>query len=371
VPEPPQTPLVRNRRELRDILENRLLAPEPEEESFEELEEGEGKSIKPKTYLIESNKAPLENIARKGNELKGTEDKTLWNIVSKDPQNRFSVYLDILDPRFWKVHSVYYARESNSFVRSLIRGDGSRLDNFWLSSDSLDVLVGDRGTAFGLKYRNVFEADEESPKVSMNYWGRGTNEVLRALKGIPEIQNKVSLSKVGVDFLTDAGHVKTDIFKDGRLRARSGDSIESYLSLVELVTDYYSQILANIEQNHVMKYEYSENYCTVHGSYSAILFSSPLSSLTAFAETLTSGNEPFRIWGLWRSVDNSFVRIKGVDLHTNTPLELELMPDELRIVLGEGACGNVVTRLFTNIQAHFDSSCSLKGLNDANLIRTH
>jgi hypothetical protein len=356
---------------MRDALENRLLTPEAEDESIEELEEGEGKSIKPKTYLIESNNGNVQSLLREGVETTPTDDRTLWNISSTDPENRFTVYLDTLNPRYWKIHSVYKARESNAFVRSLIREDGSKLDNFWLSSDSLDMLMGARGTAFGLKYRNVFEVDEESPRVSMSYWGRGTVDVLHALRGIPEIKTKVTLNKVGVDFLTDAGHVKTDIFKDGRLRARSGDSIESYLSEVELVVEYYSGVISNIERDYVVEYGYSENYCTIQGTYSVIEFSSPLASLTQFAETLTSGNEPFRIWGLWRQVDEDMIRIKGVDQHTNTPLELELMPSEMRVILGKGSCGNLVTRLLTNIQSHYDSNCSLKGLDSANLIRTH
>ena len=74
---------------------------------------------------------------------------------------------------------------------------------------------------------------------------------------------------------------------------------------------------------------------------------------------------------MWRPITEEHLKVKGIDLHTNTPIELEIMPDMIRIILGEGACGNVATRLLTNIQANYDSNCQLKGVDDANIIRAY
>lgn len=370
----PYTPKVRNRSELRRVLEDSLLSREEEVDSpYAKYQEDEDKgSLKPKTYLIESN-AGIDKMRTNGYTLEPSEDDTLWNLRCLDRETPFIVYLDKLDKRYWMVHSTYYATPSDEVVYNLVSKNGSQLDYLWLASDALDYLgQGRQSTGFGLSYSNLFAAEEDRPHVSMRYWGRGeVPSVLKGLRRISELKNQVSLTNIGIRHKTDAGYVKEDIYQKGKLTARSGDSIDSHFNLIDTVKEYYSGIIREIEQDYTLRYEYLEHSCKLDGTYSVIKFSKEVRDLRSFANVLTAGGEPFRIWGIWRPISDNHIKINGIDQHTKTPVELELMPDEIRVILGEGSCGNLVTRLFTNIQVSFDSDCQLIGLNNADLIRAH
>ena len=335
-------------------------------------DEDEKRSVKPKTYLIESN-SELKAIAANGYQLKASEDSTLWNIVCKDGPAQFYMYLDVLDPRYWKIHSVYYAGESDNAVESLISHNENHLDHLWLSSDSLEYLSrGKESTGFGISYDNLFVANaEELPSLSMRLWGGNVPSILKGLRGIGPIKNQISLSNIGIKFRAGKGFSKEDIYQKGKLTARGGTSIDSHLNLIDGIKEYYSGIISEIEQDYRMRFNYHKQYCTVEGTYSVIQFANSLSNLKEFAEILLSGSDPFRLWGMWKEVEKDFLRINAVDLHTNSPVKLELMKDEMRVILGEHTCGNAVTRLFTNIQNNFDSGCKLLGKDNAELIRPH
>jgi hypothetical protein len=369
--EAPRSEKVRNRAHLRRILEDSLVTPEPDPRRIS-IDNEEDKSLKPKTYLIESNSS-LKNIAGNGFELVPSEDNTLWNLVGHSYSSMpFFMYLDTLDPRYWVMHSVFYARESDAVIDSLVSKNETRLDYSWLSSDTLQNLGMERvATGFGISYSDIFTSGDEKSALAARVWGKEIPSVLAGLRNISHIKNQISLSSIAIKYITSAGHVNEDIFRHGKITAKGGDSVDNHLNLIASVKDYYSGLIRDVEKNYVIKYDYSDHYCTLQGSYSVIAFSQHATNLTRFAEVITSGSEPFRIWGVWRSIGENHIKIKGIDKHTNTPVELELMPDEMRVILGEGACGNIVMRLFTNIQASFDSNCTLKGLNDAYIISPH
>ncbi|MGH2637912.1 MAG: hypothetical protein ACRDF4_01280 [Rhabdochlamydiaceae bacterium] len=353
-----------------------MLLPEPEIQEVpkvsgfvNEPQERERHSLKPKTYLVESN-AGLEKLHQNGYAIRPSEDRTLTNILCS---NQFYLYLDTLDPRYWKIHSIYYADQSDNAIDSMVAHNPNQLDYFWLSSSSLEQIGKDKqGTGFGLSFSDYFSPNkDDKPSLSMRLWGGNTNSILKGLRTIPEIKGQISLTNISIDYLTDDGHSNENIYQNGKLTARSGDSIDSHYNLIEKVNVDYKNLIEEIESGYEFEYDYREFYCSIKGTYSVINFESDLRNLEKFAENLTSGNEPFRIWGLWKAISEKHIKIKGVDLHTNSPLELEILPREIRIFLRKGSCGNIVTRLITNIQTRFHSGSGLIGIDRADIITAH
>lgn len=368
----PRSEPVYNRSELRTTLENRLVAPEPELKEYPVSEE-DRRSLKPKTYIIESN-SKLKDLVTNGYELTPSNDPSLWNILARSSRDKsqFYLYLDMLDPRFWVVHSTYFADQTDAVMSSLVLGNSSKLDFAWFSSDTLLEISQNRvTTGFGINYTNLFASKGEGYGLSARVWGRQIPEVLRGLRKIDQIRSQLSISSVTVRNEVGVGYANEDIFRDGKLTAKGGDSIDNHFNLIDSIREHYRNLVQSIEQDYVTKYHFSERYCTLQGTYSVIEFSYFIPNLENFADVLSSGTEPFRIWGVWRKITPNLIRMQGIDQHTNTPVELELMPDELRIILKEGACGNVVPRLFTNIQARFDSNCKLRGLDSGYIIQPH
>lgn len=335
------------------------------------LGEEEDRSLKPKTYIIESN-TDVKTIIENGHQLQATEDRTLWNIRVDNSQYPFYVYLDTLDERFWYIHSTNYAPSTDRFVRSFVSGSANHLDHVWLASDDLQILTkGKTPLGFGLTYADVFAGDEEGSGLSATHYGARIGEVLQGMREITPIKNQIALSNIRVGYDSNAGSVKEDIYKWGKMIAKKGDSVDAHLNLVESVRDYYSRTIEKVEKEYVTRFIYSEEHASVEGSYSVIHFSSDLKNLSRLADLLTSGSRPFRIWGLWRAVDEEQIKISGIDQHTNSPLQMELFRNELRVILNEGSCGNVVTRLFSNLQSGLDSNCELRGLDNGYIIKPH
>ncbi|MCL5068903.1 MAG: hypothetical protein M1368_11220, partial [Thaumarchaeota archaeon] len=252
----------------------------------------------------------------------------------------------------------------------------NRLDRFWLSSKSLDSVSGEnKSSGFGLRYFDYFSADKKGrPKLSVRLWSGNIEAILTGLRDIPEIRKRIALYRIGLQL----GDENEDISSNGRISLRSGKSVHSHLSFAEETVKYYSSIIDTIETQYVLRYNagHDQTSATVDGSYCFIELSkdkdgntiNPIPNLRAFAQLLTSGNDPFRIFGASRQVTENLVKVKGIDQHTQSPIELEILPDKIRIILGEDVCGNIVTRLFTNFQNYFDSGCKLKGLDNSELI---
>ncbi|RLG30561.1 hypothetical protein DRO03_03940, partial [Methanosarcinales archaeon] len=68
---------------------------------------------------------------------------------------------------------------------------------------------------------------------------------------------------------------------------------------------------------------------------------------------------PFRLWGVIHDRDDEFLRIAGVDTHTGDKFNMDLMPDYARVYLPKNACGNVIFRLYTNIQHSLDPGVAI------------
>ena len=79
-----------------------------------------------------------------------------------------------------------------------------------------------------------------------------------------------------------------------------------------------------------------------------------------FLERMFNSKEPFRVWGIRNKIYDGFYQILGVDAHTYHTFDIEVTNDLFRVYLQKGSCGNLVARLFVNLQRFFDSqvSCS-------------
>jgi hypothetical protein len=69
--------------------------------------------------------------------------------------------------------------------------------------------------------------------------------------------------------------------------------------------------------------------------------------------------KPFRLFGLYSRSDDNRVDVEAIDLHTGDPLSVEITPQWMRVYLPRGSCGNVVARLFTNLQHALHSDIEL------------
>ena len=102
-----------------------------------------------------------------------------------------------------------------------------------------------------------------------------------------------------------------------------------------------------------MSFEEMSGGLKINGSPFELKFSKEL-DVEKLAEKIISSTKPFRLWGVIHDQTNNFLRVSGVDTHTGDNFSLDLMPEYARLYLPEKACGNLVFRLYTNIQHYLD-----------------
>ena len=366
------TPIINNRAELRTVLENSLKIQE------EEIEDEFQTDKKPKSFIIESN-IQQEVMFNKETPVisfvSNTEDSTL-KILKLSQENENAVYyLDLSDRRFWILHTLDSSNIAGKLISKLVTFNPSFLDYPWFSSKSLEE-IGKLGkeTGFSLKFDNKFlkptdnSYEEKLQKISMRFWGGQSNKVINNLRKDENITQGVSLSALGLKYNTDTGFIKSNISSTGKFVAMKGDSVDSYFNLISKVKNNYKEFLTILEDNYRMGYEKKENGFKLSGGYTIIEFKKEIEDIIYFSEVLTSCSYPFRLWGVYDVIEKNYVKINGIDLHTNNKVNIELTPNWMRIFLPKESCGNVISRLFSNLQNYFDSQIKLRGNDDEKII---
>jgi len=366
-------------KEMKEGLQNYLLKIVDEDQENEE----QGNDKKIKTYIIESNISTPEKIAHlpKYSVIKPTDNSNLKIIhlpdipIKKSNKEKQLIYLDSSDPRFWLLHTNVGSKKMQAFVDELVLKNNSQLDFSWFASNFLEnnCAIG-QGEGFGLKYENSFLADtnslDEGPlrRFSMLFWGGRPSDVLKGLKGNPGLASGVSLSRVKQIFRTEDGYVKENISRDGQFTLTKGNSIDSHLLAVDNIKMQYESIIQTIENDYRINFTTTENGYNLKGTYSVIKLEKKIENFQVFLNHLLSGNKPFRIFGLPNNVSNNFASVFAIDLHTNHKFNMEISENSIRIYLYKNSCGNVLTRLMTNLQQFYDSQITLMGCDNEQLI---
>ncbi|MDP3441259.1 MAG: hypothetical protein Q8T08_00220, partial [Ignavibacteria bacterium] len=170
------------------------------------------------------------------------------------------------------------------------------------------------------------------------------------------------------NFSTEDGYVKENISREGQFTLTKGNSIDSHLLAVDNIKIQYESIIQTIENDYRINVTTSDNGYNVKGTYSVIKLERKIENLKVFLDRLLSGNKPFKIFGLPNNVTDNYANVFAIDLHTNHKFNMEITPDAIRVYLYKNSCGNVLTRLMTNLQQFYDAQITLRGCDDEQLI---
>lgn len=329
---------------------------------------------KVKTYIIESNISDINSHSLQGAfELINTSDNSLKILKAKIKNNDFKdFYLDISDKRFWKLYSLQDSSNTGKIIKRLVETNFSRLDYLWLPSAILERYMNlGKETGFSLKFKNKFNdsINEEKPKdVSMRFWGGGAKKILESLRSNQPIEQGVSLSSIGINHLVEGGYCKENISNFGKFTLMKGNSIDSHFNIVEKIKSDYSRIINLIEANYRFSIEKNMDGLKFSGGPIYIDFTDELENIEDLISIMFSGKLPFRLSGITQKESNSFYRIYGIDLHSNDLVNFEITPQWMAIYLNHSSCGNVITRLVTNMQTYMTSKIKVVGGDDVRII---
>ncbi|MBC2696362.1 MAG: hypothetical protein HF982_14020 [Desulfobacteraceae bacterium] len=329
--------MIKSRGELHKQMERTIDA------NLRSLEEhGEYSEYNVKTNIIESN-CSIDEIPLTFDgyhiEIKPTDDKFLFGLVVRNNSQRFVLYIDTFFGRFWKLYNMENSETINKFMDKFT--NLLLLDSLWMPHQMLDNIESKLvNVGFSIKFKQeIFDEDElgedDISRLTMRLWSRGTKPSKNLFKLLQE--NNYPSTKTSTRVLNiDDHNVKflDEVFFDGK------------------ITVGYSTKMKEIENNRM---SFTKSACgqVVGGSPFEIKFSKNY-DIQHLAEKIINSTHPFKLWGVIHDQTDDFLRIAGVDVHTGDKFSMDLMQKYGRLYLPENACGNMVFRLYTNIQHYLD-----------------
>jgi len=354
--------LIKNRKELSEYLESKMVSSQ---EQLEEEVELEYKQFLLKTYLIESSVNDLNSITAPEGfniQIQQTEDKTLQILNVQRDSAKATFYVDTVNPRYWLIHTVDSSTFTTPFIKKYVSSVMNGLDHLWLPTQfMIELSKKDEFRGFNLKYDEEFAKNGKEKAVenlSMRLWGIAAPHVLRTLKNDNELKNSIAISGVGIKHSVNGDFAIDDIASWGRFTAK-GTTIDGHYFIVHDILKRYSEKINLIEKTW-LDYSADETGFKFKGEPLTIVFDKKIENLSNFLDELLASRKPFRIWGVHKFLNKDFVKIVGIDLHTGHKLNLEITSEWVRIYLPKGSCGNTALRLLTNIQHHYDSEAVLE-----------
>lgn len=363
------------RRDLKEVLQERMVESYDSITGTQELDEGQTYL---KSYLIESNREQFSegtvSIGDQQLHITETQDRGFIKARAQTDDGRASFYIDKLNERFWSVHTLAKSTTSDNIIKRLIFPRFTELDYPWLSNDFLEQIGKQpKATfrAFSVKFEDEFydimQEEDGVEGLSMRLWGDTADEVLETLRTNENISGSTSLSNVGIRKEYDNRVLLNDITYQSKFTAR-GESVDGHFRQVQDIMEKYYGTLDKIESEYSMYAESRGDGTHIDGHPLLIDFDRHIENLREFIDELFSSTNPFRLWGVVDEMEEDYYTIAGVDMHTGDKIDFEVCPDWMRIYLPNDSCGNVVLRLYTNIQHYYDSKAELEGEDSEQLI---
>lgn len=329
-----------------------------------------------KTYLIEAHSPGGDDLDHRGAvevlsgaaqaanlQLQRTDDKALFQLT----HGEIGFFFDVLDPRFWVVHTMSTVKQCEPVLDCLI-DLYPNLDYAWPPSELMrDVQKTGKPAGFAVDFdeTELLPAsesrliDEPNAVVKFRFGGTRAELWLTELEKFAPDALAFSMVKFSRQDQAARSYIISELNEHGRLKA-AGNSINLHLGTVALFLHQYRSLIAEIESFARLRSQGAGEGGVLLGSPLVFQFPRRLRDFRSFVKELVSCREPLKIWGAVEEVRKDFVQIEAVDLHTGSRMRLDVTPEFMRIYLGPTACGNTVARILRNIQGHVDSTIRLE-----------
>ena len=322
---------------------------------------------KVKSYLIESN-SRIEDIEfSKLVRVEELDDKNLYGMTVKNQNQKkpIKLFADTTDARFWTVYSFDKSQESDSRISHIVNHSFNRLDYLWFSNEFL-TRIREMGSLKEISASFHDEISEEredisSPDYSLRIWGQSGSEVYNIIKEHPSFRNSSTLTGLEVRFSRDIeyNHGEREFYVDERVNfdgkiSVKGTKAELHFDFLQQIKSSYQDLISQIESNQ-LHIESADGRLHLHGNSFEFEFSRTIQDYSRFVKSLL-GSSSLRIAGVANRISRNHHIIPAIDLHNGDRVDIEVFGNKIFVNLWEGACGNTVLRMITNLQQVFDSS---------------
>lgn len=357
-------PKVQTQKQFMDVLYDRIRPPRT---LSDDDKSAAGRPADLKTYLIESNSELHQEFYTENLHINieqtGLDYIKILTLTDREkPEKRLQFYLDKTDTRFLVFHTFELAKNVNPMIAHMINSNEIELDNAWLSTGLLTSISkesGNIGHGYDIHHKDYFqqEINDTGPIKPDTYSnisisGSQSDKILRLLMKDESISRLISYSKVRIGRGTKSIGIVDDLYYNGRFNVVKGDSVGDHIILLNTVKRQYSELIRKIEDCGIYGDKATRS---IEGRPFVFRFNREVDDWEHFLAQMFNSKEPFRVWGIKNKISDKFYQILAVDVHTGHPFDVEVTDNLFRVYLPKGSCGNLIARLFVNLQRFFDS----------------
>ena len=384
LPKKEEMETIQTRQDLREFMQAQMAGTYKRLSEDQKLDLGQNMV---KTYLIEghtpensshdivfdilrnASKQKPENLRITPSE---TKEEKLFKIECvrqfKSEKRKVYFYLEASNSRFWKLTTAGNTEDVKWITMNWIKSS-PLLDSIWLSVEKMEEIAENPAVMFrqmSLDYdqriwnNELMASGYDVEYLKMQLSSGMSKDVLELLRTSDKFKSAIDLSTVTVKYKIPL----TDEFSKDRIKyygriTTIGSSFDAHNILInEIVLKPYVSAVRKLEKDFALHMDESCKTGVIEGEPIEIEFERKINSLEPFVEKVFNGTEPFRLIGLPMRIMNGYYRVRATDLHMETRVDFEIMPDLIRIYLFPSSCGNSVMRFFTNFQRHWDSTAS-------------
>jgi hypothetical protein len=283
-------------------------------------------------------------------------------------------FVDIGHPRYQLLHSIDKSEKTDRAFLALTEGEVAGFDHAWLPGSLLGRSHRGRLTGFKFRYQTaVGGAVALDPEVGDSETGelgpeqRGGSrfnmtvaedvsaerELARLLR-LPVFQGRKALEQVqfrAVNEDAPGEFIVNGVYSYGKV-VGSGSSVGGHFLTIDGLLSEYAAVIRRIEDEFAIGWVAARGGHVLKGEPFVVRFPEDVRvvDLGAFVESVFRSSRPFRLFGIPHSAGEGRIDVAAVDLHTGSPLSFEITPEWMRVYLPRGSCGNIIARLYTNLQ---------------------
>ncbi|QIH76699.1 hypothetical protein GTN31_10200 [Macrococcoides canis] len=303
----------------------------------------------------------LKNDKKESFKIKESEDVDMVILENNNAQ----YFFDISNTRFWKMHSLDYAKNTDKLQNILLKQ--MNMDSIWLPSSfmySTKDKVGDL-YSLGISFKDILEEEStsnierflnESNDLNLQLSKKMADPIISSLLN-ENFQKELAFNSIGLLTNDDDDFIVDTIKYHGKFTAR-GNSFSMHIHNVNNVLDDYINKIVQLEKELPLKYVENKLY----GNYAYIKLSKQV-DIFKFIDLLCDGKKPFRLFGTPIASGN-IITINAIDTHVGNfakklNININTKTNELMVELLENSCGNSIARLITNINLFVDASATV------------
>lgn len=326
---------------------------------------GSGRPTDLKAYIIEADE-PLQNHYQLDDLALNITDTGLDHIkiltATDSMDGSVQYYVDKTDTRFLVLHTNALAKDADQIINKMTNSDIYQFDSAWLHTGMLKFIAenfGNRQLGCAVKYEDIFKTNDSvvEPKndLRMEIIGTISDTILSTMRENSSLDQIMGYERISLNRGTADDGVLEDLRYNGRFRLVKGDSIDEHTSLIQQVTNQYRATIKSIERERIRGKKTGSGFI-VEGNAFTFEFKRNIENWNAFLPRIFNALTPFRIWGLPVDTGDNVKKVLCVDMHTGDQLDVEVGANMMRVYLSDGSCGNVVLRLYTNLQRYMDAN---------------